>query len=200
MRRDVGAAQRAVRRPGRLLAMLIALVPLTAGCGVLGGLSQRGLRAPGVMTVTSPAFSADVGLPLQYTCRGAGLSPPLQWSGAPGQRVKSFAIVIDDSEAPISPYVYWIAFNISRNSIAIPQNGLPPHALQAQNSLGQARYDPPCPQGGPHRYRFTVYALNVSRLPGPNGPLGPGAGLAQTWRAIAAHVIAVGRLTASATP
>lgn len=183
-----------------IVAVLALLAPVVSGCGVIGGLSSRGLKAPGVMTVSSPVFGADVSLPRQYTCRGAGLSPPLQWSGAPAESAKSFAIVVDDSDAPITPYVYWIVFDISKSTVAIPQGALPPGARVGMNSRQRARYEPPCPVGAEHQYRFTVYALDVARLSGPHGRLPDGAGLEEVWRAIAAHVIAIGRLTASAKP
>jgi hypothetical protein len=145
------------------------------------------------MTVTSPEFHADVRLPLQYTCTGAGLSPPLYWSGALSHQPKSFAVVVDDGLAPITPYVYWIVFDISPGTTDIAQNRLPTGAREAQNSAGTARYDPPCPKGSAlHAYRFTVYALDAFlRLP-------TGAGLRATWSAIAKHVIGVGRLTVKA--
>jgi Raf kinase inhibitor-like YbhB/YbcL family protein len=174
--------------------MLMALVPLVSGCGMFGGLSATRLSSPASLTVTSPVFGADVPLPLEYTCHGAGLSPPLQWSGATTQTAKSFAIVVDDSEAPITPYVYWIVFHISPTTVAIGQGQLPTGARQALNSAGKASYDPPCPIGASHNYRFTVYALNsVIKLQN-------GVGLRVAWSAIARHVIASGRLTASASP
>jgi len=142
------------------------------------------------MTVTSPEFRTAGPLPSQFTCAGPGLSPPLYWSGAFSQQPRSFAVVVDDGEAPITPFVYWIVFDISPTTTAIAQNRLPTGARQAQNSAGTARYDPPCPKGGAaHMYRFTVYALDVY-LKLPNG-----AGLRAAWSAIAQHVIAVGRLT-----
>jgi Raf kinase inhibitor-like YbhB/YbcL family protein len=192
--RHLGHYLRARGCPGRrLLARLAALavvVPLASGCGLLGGLSGSKLVAPGSMTVTSPEFRTDVQLPPQYTCAGAGLSPPLYWSGALTQQPRSFAVVVDDGQAPITPYVYWIVFDISPNATAIAQNRLPPGARQGQNSAGTARYDPPCPEDNElHTYRFTVYALDARlRLP-------EGAGLRTTWSAIARHVIGVGRLT-----
>lgn len=200
MSRYVGGGGRVGHRRLANLVLLAALFPLVTGCSLLGGLSAQGLRSPAVMTVSSPVFGVDVSLPRQYTCHGAGLSPPLQWSGAPSQATKSFAIVIDDSMAPITPYVYWIVFDISPSTTAIPQNGLPPGAREAVNSLGKAGYLPPCPIGASHVYRFTVYALNVRVLRGLAGPLPAGAGLKATWTAIAQHVIAIGRLTASAKP
>ena len=174
--------------------MLMALVPLVSGCGLFGGLSGTRLSSPGPLTVTSPVFGSDVPLPASYTCHGAGLSPPLQWSGATTQTAKSYAIVVDDSQAPITPYVYWIVFHISPTTVAIGQNQLPTGARQAVNSAGKASYDPPCPIGARHEYRFTVYALN-SVIDLPNG-----WGLRATWSAIASHVIATGRLTANASP
>lgn len=172
-------------------AALACVAPLLTGCGLLGGLSGSGGVAPQSMTVTSPDFRNGVSLPVQYTCHGPGLSPPLYWSGALSQQPKSFAVVVDDGEAPITPYVYWIVFDISTTTTDIAQNRLPTGARQAENSAGTARYDPPCPprDNEVHTYRLTVYALNA-RLKLPNG-----AGLRTTWAAIARHVIGVGRLT-----
>jgi Raf kinase inhibitor-like YbhB/YbcL family protein len=182
------------------LAMVALLVPVLSGCGLLGGLSDTRLSSAESLTVTSPVFGVDVRLPKIYrlppiyTCHGARLSPPLQWSGAITPAPKSYAIVVDDSLAPVSPYVYWIVFDLSPNTVAIGQSLLPTGARQAENSAGQANYDPPCPHGKWHEYRFTVYALN-SRIDLPNG-----VGLRQAWSAIASHVIASGRLTARAYP
>ena len=174
-------------------ATAVALAPLLTSCGLLGGLSSTGLGTPQAMTVMSPVFGSDKPLPAQYTCHGAGLSPPLLWSGGLSRRPKSFAIVVDDGEAPIAPYIYWIVFDISPNTTAIAQNQLPTGAKEARNSKGTDSYDPPCPAGGTaHSYRFTVYALNATlRLP-------DNAGTRVTWAAIARHVIAAGRLTVHA--
>lgn len=189
---------RAAWRACAALGMALGLpAMLLSGCGLLGGLTKQRLVAPEAMTVTSPVFSADGPIPLQYTCHGGGLSPPLYWSGAPqsgAQPTKSFAILVDDAEAPITPYVYWLVFDINPATGAVPQNELPPGARQALNSRGQARYDPLCPSGGPHSYRFTVYALNT-RLKLPAG-----VGLRAAWTAISQHVIGIGRLTAYAKP
>ena len=173
---------------------LAVLAPLVGGCGLLGGPAKANSGSLPPMTVTSPAFGADAPMPSLYTCHGAGVSPPLSWSGAPSAQVKSFAIVADDSEAPITPYIYWIVFDIGPTTSDIPQNGLPTGAKRAMNSKGTIGYDPPCPTGPPgssHSYRFTVYALD-SRL---NPHL---SGLRDTWMAIARHVIVAGRLTVRA--
>ncbi len=192
----IGVAARTGRRVRRAVgAVAVAsLLPLLGGCGLLGGLSASGLSTPASLAVMSPVFSADQDLPPQFTCHGAGLSPPLLWSGGLARKPKSYAIVVDDGEAPITPYIYWIVFDISPDTTAIAQNQLPTGAREALNSKGTARYDPPCPVGSQlHTYRFTVYALNASL-----SNLRKGAGLRQTWTTIARHVIAVGRLTVHA--
>jgi Raf kinase inhibitor-like YbhB/YbcL family protein len=174
-------------------AAVAIVAPLLSGCSLLGGLSGSRQVAPASMTVTSPEFRAAVPLPPQYTCAGPGISPPLYWSGAFAQQPRSFAVVVDDGQAPITPFVYWIVFDISPSTTAIAQNRLPTGARQAQNSVGRARYDPPCLKGGAaHMYRFTVYALDAYlKLP-------DGIRLRAAWSAIARHVIAVGRLTVKA--
>ena len=185
--------RRVAGQAGRLVRAAVAgclLSGLLAGCGLLGG--PRILRpdAPQTMTVTSPALGHYY-LSRQYTCHGSGLSPPVYWSGAP-QGTKSFALVVDDSQAPITPYVYWIVFDIRPTITDVPAGGPPPGARVADNSRGRPRFDPPCPRGDDDQYRFTVYALNSWLR------LGNGAGLKAAWQAIARHAIARGRLTVSA--
>jgi phosphatidylethanolamine-binding protein (PEBP) family uncharacterized protein len=101
---------------------------------------------------------------------------------------------MDDSAAPITPYIYWIVFNIGRLSSDIPAGQLPPGARQATNSKGTHRYDPPCPANRGHTYRFTVYALSRKLLlPGQ-------ASVKTAWTAIASAAIARGRLTVVIDP
>ena len=186
------------RRPGRrrrlrrlaAAASVLAWVPALAGCGLLGpGIT---ITAPSVMTVSSATFLGSV-MPSRYTCSGPrALSPPLEWTGAP-KGTKSIALVVDDSDAPITPYVYWIVFDIGPLTSAIPEGNVPPGARQARGSAGYARYDPPCPGPQGHGYRFTVYALNAV-LSLPNG-----TSLQSAWEAIAAATIGRGRLPARAT-
>jgi Raf kinase inhibitor-like YbhB/YbcL family protein len=169
-----------------------AALSLLSGCGLVGGPQPLGQDAPDTMTVTSPMVEQGAMAP-RYTCHGAGKSPPIFWSDAP-PGTKSVALVVDDAAAPITPRVYWIVFDINPATSDLQAGALPTGALQARNSTGRARYDPPCPAGGPHRYRFTVYALNqLLRQPA-------GAGLKEAWSAIARHAIARGRLAATARP
>ncbi|MGO8882912.1 MAG: YbhB/YbcL family Raf kinase inhibitor-like protein [Streptosporangiaceae bacterium] len=180
---------RAARRAGGPAAGAAVLACALSSCGLVGGSQVLRPDAPQTMTITSPAFE-DV-ISSEYTCHGAGVSPPLYWSDAPAG-TKSFALVVDDSAAPIAPYVYWVVFDIGTGTPDVPPGQIPPGARVADNSQGRPRYEPPCPTDGRHTYRFTVYALS-SRLHLPNG-----VGLKEAWQAIAAHALARGRMTASA--
>ena len=170
---------------------VLASVLLLGGCGLLGKPPrQNDAAAPLTMSVTSPDFAGHI-IPPAFTCNPSG--PTIFWSGAP-PGTKSVALVVDDAAAPISPYVNWIVYDISNSTTDLPLGTHPPHARVAENSAGKATYDPPCPFGSPHEYRFTVYALNTyfGRALPPNSPL------LTAWTTIAQHVIARGTLTATA--
>lgn len=165
----------------------VALAGITlADCGV----PDLGSTAA-VMTVSSSAFGNGQ-MPRAFTCHGAKISPPLSWSGAPAG-TRGFAVVVDDSAAPVTPFIYWIVIDIGPAASYIPAGGLTAGARQAVNSAGSAAYDPPCLQDRPHSYRFTVYALNRAlNLPA-------GTPLKTAWTAIAA-AIGRGRTVATANP
>jgi Raf kinase inhibitor-like YbhB/YbcL family protein len=179
------------RRPSRCAAVVLALAVAlaVAGCGQAG---QGAPVAPRTMTVSSEAFSQDI-LPQRYTCHGDRVNPPLDWSGAPAD-TKSLALVVDDSSAPITPYIYWLVFDIQPGTTDIQEHSLPTGARQALNSAGTMTYDAPCPSGHSHAYRFTVYALNRG-LTLPNG-----APLLAVWTAIANATIGRGRIVVTGNP
>jgi Raf kinase inhibitor-like YbhB/YbcL family protein len=174
-------------------AVAAATAMVLGGCGLLSGRTALQHDDPQIMSVTSPEFGQGRAIPQQYTCRGRGDSPPLSWSGAPQGSTKALALVVDDADAPISPYVYWIVFNIDPRITYIQARRVPPGALQADNSKGKAGYDPPCPSHE-HQYRFTIYALNAML------PLAKGASLTAVVSEIASHALARGRLTGVITP
>jgi Raf kinase inhibitor-like YbhB/YbcL family protein len=160
-----------------------------AGCALLG--SGATLTAPSVMTVSSSSLVRGA-MPGGFTCAAPkAVSPPVNWSGAP-KGTQSIAIVFDDSDAPITPYVYWIVFDIGPGTSAILDGQLPPGAKQARGSAGYRRYDAPCPGPQGHKYRITVYALNRVLH------LSNGTSLLSAWQAIAAAAIGRGRMPVSA--
>ena len=183
--------RRGLRRlPRTRSAGALALAVLTvAGCGTAG---YGAPVPPSPMSVSSEAFISGM-LPALYTCHGAKINPPLNWSGAP-PGTKSLALIVDDSSAPITPFIYWLVFDINPGATDIQQGLLPTGAHQALNSAGTATYDAPCPTGDRHLYRFTVYALRTTLN------LTNGAPLQAVWTAIAAATIGRGRITVTGNP
>jgi Raf kinase inhibitor-like YbhB/YbcL family protein len=114
-------------------------------------------------TLTSDAFANGQPIPAQYTCDGADQSPPLDWSEPPAG-TKSFALIVDDPDAPSRTFRHWGAYDIPAAVRSIPAG----QALgtQAVNDFGKPGYGGPCPPKGhgPHHYRFKLLALNVPSL------------------------------------
>jgi Raf kinase inhibitor-like YbhB/YbcL family protein len=186
------------RRGLTATALLLGVSLLSSGCGLVSGPAPLSKDAPLSMEVSSPAVTRAV-LPAEFTCyaKGKPKTPPVFWQGAPSPRTKSFALVFDDSGAPISPWVYWLVFDIGRETTDIGTNMLPPSANQARNSTGATGYEPPCPVGSPHKYRIAVYALDTASL---GGSVTDGAQLLTTWTTIAPHVLARGTMTVTVCP
>jgi len=169
-------------------AATCAICAMMAGCGLVGGTNTGSFDVPQTITVTSLAFRDQGVIPKRYTCFGKGVSPPIHWSGVP-TGTKALALVADDSSAPVTPYIYWIVFDIGPQTTDLQEGSLPPSARQAQGSDGIARYHPPCPRSGSHSYRFTLYAMNAY-VALPNGSPAKAA-----WSAIAERAVARGRIT-----
>lgn len=109
-----------------------------------------------------------------YGCDGANISPALQWKDIPSG-TKSFALTVHDPDAPRKGgWWHWLVFNIPRDTRSLqagagnPAAGLmPPQAIQSVTDFGENGYGGPCPPKGhgTHHYPFTLYALDVEKLP-----------------------------------
>ena len=146
--------------------MTAALLALLAGCGTKDEADMTGFM------LKSSAFSDGAALPTEFTCDGADQSPPLEWSEPPGE-TKSFALIVDDPDAPSGTFSHWAAFNIpagARDLAAGAGNQSEGMMSQARNDFGKSGYGGACPPNGhgPHRYRFKLLALDVDRLDIPS--------------------------------
>jgi Raf kinase inhibitor-like YbhB/YbcL family protein len=148
------------------------------------------------LILTSPAFANNGGIPKQYTCEGPDIAPPLRWSDAP-QGTRSFALIIDDPDAPDPrapkmTWVHWVVYNIPAEVRDLREDaansGLPSRAKQGLNDWKRAGYGGPCPPIGRHRYFHKLYALD-SLLPDLGQPT-----KAQLLDAIKGHVVAEAQL------
>jgi Raf kinase inhibitor-like YbhB/YbcL family protein len=125
--------------------------------------------APMTLNLSSSAFAANGSIPTKYTCEGAGVSPPLAWSGAPSS-AKSFALIVEDPDAPdpakpTRVVSHWVAYNIPAATTALAENasktGMPAGSAQGVNEGNKPGYMGPCPPIGSHRYFFKLYAVDT---------------------------------------
>jgi Raf kinase inhibitor-like YbhB/YbcL family protein len=121
------------------------------------------------LTLTSSSFEDQGKIPRNHTCEGEDVSPALAWSGAP-DNVKTFALIIDDPDAPDPhapkmTWVHWVLYNIPPTAKGLPEatvsKSLPPGTLEGVNDWKQTGYRGPCPPIGRHRYFHKLYALDA---------------------------------------
>ncbi|HET9625945.1 MAG TPA: YbhB/YbcL family Raf kinase inhibitor-like protein [Kofleriaceae bacterium] len=194
---------------------------LTA-CGGDDGGTARPIDAAGTpadaappsttFTLTTTAFPAGGTFATDNTCHGANTSPAFTWSNPPAN-ARSFALVLTDLTIMRN---HWVLYNIPVTATGVPAHienvFVPPSVTGAQQTVS-IKQDPnnpantvtgyygPCPpapgqpMGGKHDYLFTLYAIDIDKIPG---------GTAQTTAdqeapIVASHMIASATFAASYT-
>jgi hypothetical protein len=141
----------------------------------------------------SSAFQPNQMIPKKYTCQGADVSAPLSWSSSPAN-AKSFALIMDDPDAPMGTWVHWVAYDLPGDARELPegvpaQETLSSGTKQGINDFKKVGYGGPCPPPGkPHRYFFKLYALDKKT------DLRPRATKQQVLDAIKGHTLAEAQL------
>lgn len=156
-------------------ATIVAIALIIAGCADDGRTLRpppAGASAPALVTttvsgntsavapiaLTSTAFEPGGSIPLDHTCDGAGVSPPLAWGSVPYGTVE-LALTVTDSDA--GGFVHWVLARLDPTVQALAVGVVPDGAIEAKNGAGTVGWKGPCPPkgSGPHRYVFTLYAL-----------------------------------------
>nr|WP_283938210.1 YbhB/YbcL family Raf kinase inhibitor-like protein [Sphingomonas brevis] len=140
-----------------------ALLAVATSCG-----ASREEAAENGLKLHSSAFADGQALPVEFTCDGTGRSPPLNWSDPPAG-TRSFALVVDDPDAPNGTFRHWGAYNIpsvARELAPGAGNHDEGPMGQARNDFGKPGYGGACPPKGhgPHHYRFRLMALDIENL------------------------------------
>lgn len=148
------------------------------------------------MRLTSTAFEDGGTIPRRHTCDDEDVSPALEWEGAPAGTV-SFALVVHDPDAPRGDWVHWVIYDIPGHFNGLPEEVGPARRLdslgeaaQGKNDFGRIGWGGPCPPPGkPHRYVFTLTALD-GRL-----KIEPGGSREDVEEAARDHILATATLT-----
>jgi Raf kinase inhibitor-like YbhB/YbcL family protein len=140
------------------------------------------------MKLQSSAIRPGQPIPVIHTCDGEDLSPDLAWSESPAG-TRSFALIMDDPDAPRGVWVHWVLFNLPADAVELAPGvprlpELPSGARQGVNDSGDVGYTGPCPPPGrPHRYFIRLNALDsVLNLP-------PGINRSDLDQAMTGHIL-----------
>lgn len=143
------------------------------------------------MQITSSAF-VDKGLiPKKYTCDGAGINPPLQFSQIP-KGAQSLVLIIHDPDVPKAiradgNWDHWIVWNIPPTTTQVKEGGVP-SGVVGKSTSGDDAYGGPCPPDKEHRYYFTLSALDTTVS------LAPGSSKSEVTKKMRGHVLTTAQL------
>ena len=171
------------------------LIPALSALSLVAAFLSASAKTPPAqaLRLTSAAFAPNGTIPRKHTCDGPDVSPLLSWDAPPGL-TQSFALIVDDPDAPAGTWVHWVLFDLPAATRDLPEGvprdeQLPSGARQGRNDFRRVGYNGPCPPSGPaHRYFFKLYALDA-RL-----NLRPGVTRAEVERALQGHILAHGEL------
>jgi Raf kinase inhibitor-like YbhB/YbcL family protein len=144
--------------------------------------------------IKSNVFHEGSFIPSKYSCEGENISPQLHWNEV-SKEANSYAIVLDDPDAPGGDFVHWVIFNIPGNMQELhenvtPSRNIPDEVMLGTNSFGRIGYGGPCPPSGKaHHYYFRIYALDTILH-----HIESGATKEQLMKAMEGHIIAKGEL------
>ena len=132
-------------------------------------------------------FAEGASIPRRLTCDGEDISPALDWAGEPGG-TKSFALIVDDPDAPGGTWNHWLVWDIPASVHSLAEGaGEDPFGKSGTNDFGRLGYGGPCPPRakGPHRYFFRLFALDT-----PSIGLSSGAKRPALEKALRKHTLA----------
>jgi Raf kinase inhibitor-like YbhB/YbcL family protein len=179
-----------------VVALLLAGIACaqSAVAALQGQVNEKMEQMTYQLSVTSPAFKDNEWIPAKYTADGDDMSPPLKWTDIP-EGVTQYALIVEDPDAPRGTFTHWVIYGIPGSydhlddgvsQVEELDNG----AMQGLNTHGKPGYmGPSPPKGKPHRYIFTLYALDAKL------DLPAGITKEDLEKAMQGHIISEGKLT-----
>ena len=118
------------------------------------------------MRISSRAFADEGWIPVEYSVDGSGSLVPLEFADVP-DGARSLALVVHDPDVPRDRrpdgnFDHWVVWNIPPEQSGL-SNAADPGGVVGANSRGAKEWVAPAPPpgDGPHRYYFTLYALDT---------------------------------------
>jgi len=172
-----------MRRPGTAFAMPLVLALALATTGLEAGAADRGGEEMATFALESDAFGPGEAIPRAHTCEGADRSPPLRWGDVPAG-TRSFVLLVTDPDAPHGTFTHWVLFDIPAGTAQLAAGASA--GVPGRNDFRRLGWGGPCPPPGhgPHRYVFTLAALDRASL-----GLAEGATRGEVERAMEGHVL-----------
>jgi Raf kinase inhibitor-like YbhB/YbcL family protein len=131
-----------------IVALLLLLFP------VLSSAQNRNVK----FTLTSLVFRQGERIPVDYTCEGRNINPPLKISPIP-EKAKSLVLIMEDPDVPQGVFVHWLVYNLPPKRVLHEDNHK--GKLGRTDASEKGLYSGPCPHSGVHRYHFKAYALDT---------------------------------------
>lgn len=153
--------------------------------GLAGTAGASGSAGSPPFALTSSEHEEGAAFADEFTCAGAGVSPPLTWTPGPAG-TKSYAVTFFDttlvSAGNVNGY-HWVLWDLPASTLSLPKNlpsgatlTTPVSARQLSpanpfDGLPKDTYFGPCPNAigstsNTDGYAFTLYALDVAQLSG----------------------------------
>ncbi len=156
-----------IKKTGSIFAAVVLGAMVMSASAMAGGFKlTSGEFADGDYLANEQVFAG-------FGCEGKNLSPSLSWSGAPAG-TKSLALTVYDPDAPTgSGWWHWVVANLPPSTTSLEKGAgasdgskLPQGTVQVRTDFGAPGYGGPCPPQGdhPHRYLFTIHALDLDAL------------------------------------
>ncbi|MFI5309220.1 MAG: YbhB/YbcL family Raf kinase inhibitor-like protein [Polyangiales bacterium] len=153
------------------------------------------------LRLESTAFMDGSKIASQYRCMAP--SPDLRWSGAPSTTL-SYAVVLEDVTMGFSMgFLHWVIYDIGKDASSLTEGvsigAIPAEVADAKQAAiwnGTLGFNGPCGPSGTNTYELTLYAEDVTTLPG----VSMSTASADIVTAIKAHALASAKLTVTSSP
>jgi phosphatidylethanolamine-binding protein (PEBP) family uncharacterized protein len=113
------------------------------------------------ITVKIPGLLGEHRIPVRYTCDGADVSLPIQWSHIPHGTVELVMFLANLRPIHQKPFFDWAVAGLSPSSHGVTAGKLPAGAIVGRNSFGRVGYSI-CPAKGTGEEDFALRLVALS--------------------------------------